>query len=291
MDWNLRWTGEVETNVGAAVLRSSTVGSGSETLELLSLGEPEPTHRPPLLFVHGAYSGAWVWEPHFMPWFAAKGWACHAMSLRGHGKSTGRKRVEEFGIRDFVDDVLAVIATFDEPPVLIGHSLGALVAQYCLARAPLAGLALLAAVPPTGMAAVNSWLALTDPLLCFHMAGIASFGKRWIAPEANVEALFAGPVTETQWTFLKRRYQRESSRALIEAQLPSPVPSAMAGRTPTLVIAPARDRLIPAETGRFTALYHGGSYVLVPGLGHALMLDQGWEGAAEPLHTWLGGLV
>jgi non-heme chloroperoxidase len=29
--------------------------------------------KPPLLFVHGGYSDAWCWLPHFLPWFAARG--------------------------------------------------------------------------------------------------------------------------------------------------------------------------------------------------------------------------
>ncbi len=24
---------------------------------------------PPLVFIHGAYAGAWCWDEHFLPWF------------------------------------------------------------------------------------------------------------------------------------------------------------------------------------------------------------------------------
>ena len=43
------------------------------------------SRKPPLLFVHGGYCDAWFWEPYFLPWFAARGYAAYALSLRGHG--------------------------------------------------------------------------------------------------------------------------------------------------------------------------------------------------------------
>src|SRR4051812_26308773 len=33
--------------------------------------------KPPLLFVHGGYCDAWCWAPHFLPWFAAKGYSAY----------------------------------------------------------------------------------------------------------------------------------------------------------------------------------------------------------------------
>ena len=54
--------------------------------------------KPPLLFVHGGYCDAWCWAPYFLPWFAAKGYAAHALSLRGHGASAGRETVFVAGL-------------------------------------------------------------------------------------------------------------------------------------------------------------------------------------------------
>jgi pimeloyl-ACP methyl ester carboxylesterase len=51
-------------------------------------GEPRPT---PLLFVHGAYCAAWVWDRHFLPFFADRDYEAHALSLRGHGASEGHE--------------------------------------------------------------------------------------------------------------------------------------------------------------------------------------------------------
>ena len=60
-------------------------------LELISRTPTgRPTQATPLLFVHGVYTGAWVWDEYFLPYFAAQGYESHAVSLRGHGGSDGR---------------------------------------------------------------------------------------------------------------------------------------------------------------------------------------------------------
>ena len=57
-----------------------------EVISKYPAGAARPT---PLLFVHGAWHGAWCWDEHFLDFFAAHGYAAHALSLRGHG-GTGR---------------------------------------------------------------------------------------------------------------------------------------------------------------------------------------------------------
>lgn len=46
-------------------------------LEVIAqMPEGVPCHDTPLLFIHGAYTAAWCWEEHFLPYFAARGHAC-----------------------------------------------------------------------------------------------------------------------------------------------------------------------------------------------------------------------
>ena len=46
--------------------------------------QPERRSRkPPLLLVHGALTGSWLWSA-FGAYFAERGWEAHAMNLRGH---------------------------------------------------------------------------------------------------------------------------------------------------------------------------------------------------------------
>jgi pimeloyl-ACP methyl ester carboxylesterase len=98
--------------------------------------------RPPLLFVHGGYCDAWCWEPYFLPFFAEKGYAAHALSLRGHGESGGYESLFVAGLDDFVADVERVASTLPSPPILIGHSMGASIVERLMLTRPVRGAAL-----------------------------------------------------------------------------------------------------------------------------------------------------
>jgi pimeloyl-ACP methyl ester carboxylesterase len=56
---------------------------------------------------------------------------------------------------------------------------------------------------------------------------------------------------------------------------------------PSLVIATARDALIPAVQAEATARLLRAEFRMLEGLGHALMLDARWERAAEALLGWI----
>src|SRR3954471_805401 len=107
--------------------------SGVGELELIThRPDKKAATKPQLLFVHGAFVGAWCWDDNFLPYFARRGFAAHALSLRGHGGSAGRHALSTTSIIDYESDVLQVIDHIGAPVVLIGHSLGAMVVQRCL---------------------------------------------------------------------------------------------------------------------------------------------------------------
>ena len=101
-------------------------------LEVLDRAPRSASDKPPILFVHGAWHGAWCWDEHFLDYFAEKGYRSVALSLRGHGNSTAPKSMRFCSIADFVDDIDTVAKSLPEPPVVIGHSLGGFVVQKYL---------------------------------------------------------------------------------------------------------------------------------------------------------------
>jgi pimeloyl-ACP methyl ester carboxylesterase len=99
----------------------------------------------------------------FHSFLNAQGYDCYALDLSGHGASSGHEQLDEFGLADYTDDLTQAVAELPALPVLIGHSMGTLVAQRYLIDGKAAGVALLSPVPPTGTGGTASRLALTNP--------------------------------------------------------------------------------------------------------------------------------
>jgi pimeloyl-ACP methyl ester carboxylesterase len=258
---------------------------GALALELLSCTAAAAPRRP-LLFVHGAYVGAWCWAEHWLPWFAAQGHPAYALSLRGHGRSGGRERLNEFGLAAYADDLLAVIAQIEHAPILVGHSMGALVVQKALERGiECPARVLICPVPPFGLLPATFSLAFTRPALFAQIQAMAA-GHR-VSLDALQQALFSGPLEAERLQRVYARMQPESSRALLDMSgwgLPQPWPAA---GVPTLVLGAERDLLIPVSQVEASARALGADYGLLEGLGHAVMLESGWLSAARTLLDWL----
>jgi pimeloyl-ACP methyl ester carboxylesterase len=86
----------------------------------------------PLVMLHG---GAWRWQEYLslIPSLSER-WHTYALDLRGNGRSgwvAGRYRLE-----DFTEDNVEFVRQLKAPAVLIGHSLGGVIALMVAARCP-----------------------------------------------------------------------------------------------------------------------------------------------------------
>lgn len=255
-------------------------------LEVLSYEPSEISGRPPLLFVHGAFAGAWCWAEHFLPYFAAKGYLSHALSLRGHGMSQGRAHLDWHSIGDYVDDVAEVIAGLDTPPVLIGHSMGGLVVQKYLERATVPAAVLMASVPPQGMLSASMQLAMQTPDLFRDINAVFVGGQA--SAESLRQVLFAQPIGVDALQRYQRLMQPESQRAIWDMALFNLPQRWLMQLPPLLVLGAELDMLIPARFAEATANYYGTQAEFFAGMGHGMMLESGWESVAKRIFEWIG---
>lgn len=257
----------------------------SATLEIVERNPENPRRATPLLFVHGAYAGAWSWERFYLPWFACQGWHARAFSFSGHGKSSGGERLNTLSIGDYVRDLAGMVAEMPVKPVVIAHSMGGLVLQKYLEEAELPGAVLLCSVPPQGVLGSTINLLLNRPNVLFELNRIIGGSS----PELETirEALFHQPVTHAMLKECFAHFQPESMRAVWDMSgFDLPRPSRMR-RPPMLILGAEYDALIPPGQVEQTGQSLGQPVHILPGMGHAIMLEQGWENGARKIADWL----
>lgn len=265
--------------------------AGLGGLEVLGRFPEARLHRRPLLFVHGAFAGAWCWDEHFLPWFAAQGFAAYALSLRGHGGSAGNAEAEAFSIADYVDDLAATVAAMPDPPVLIGHSMGGFVVQKYLEAYDAPAAALLAPVPPNGLLGPSASLALWEPGLFWEVGKTQAFGGRRASAATLRRALLDDDVPDDVAARYVARMTGESAAAVMDMLGGNLVDTRLVGPIPLLMLGGAEDRLIPPAYVRAAARRFGVEAAILPGIAHGLMLGRGWETVAARIRDWLTGLA
>jgi pimeloyl-ACP methyl ester carboxylesterase len=123
------------------MLREQTFDAGAVTLNYVE----GPAGGAPLVLLHGV-TGRWqAWLP-VMADFAMR-WHVYAVDLRGHGRSGHVP--DAYKVTDYAGDVIALLRQrVGEPAVVVGHSLGAIVAIAVAAEAPEAVRAIVLEDPP-----------------------------------------------------------------------------------------------------------------------------------------------
>jgi non-heme chloroperoxidase len=258
-------------------------------LEVISIGPRRKTRYPPLLFVHGAFTAAWCWAEHFLPYFAEKGFPAHAVSLRGHGQSEGRDHLDWHSIGNYVEDVAEVIGSLEEAPVLIGHSMGGMVVQKYLETAEVPAVVLMASVPPQGLLSSSLQLAINSPDLFRDLNSILRGGNASV--EGLRQMLFAQPVDNDTLIRYYRLMQPESQRAIWDMALFDLPQRWRMKLPPLLVLGAEHDALIPVSFVESTADYYGIQPEVFPGMGHGMMLEPGWETVAARVIEWLAATI
>lgn len=239
------------------------------------LPEP-PAGRPPLLFVHGLSHGGWCWEQHWMDAAAARGWPCYALDLRGHGRSDGADRVRRWKFRDYEHDILQAVVDLPERPVLIGHSMGALLVRRVLALYPARAAVLVAPAGASHGLEVVARLMRNNPSNALRALALQPV-------KLNRRDLFI-ELSATEAAQYEQRLTPESPLAQMEVML-SPRPT----RTyaPVLVVGGGDDRLVPVLDVVRTARAYGAQAHIFRGMGHDLMLEPRWREPLDLMLDWL----
>ena len=240
-----------------------------------------------VIMVHGGFCGGWAFDAFRRP-FEAAGYACLTPDLRGHGP--GARGVAGVSMSDFAADVAALIQAEPEPPVLIGHSMGGLVAMMAAAQAPVRALVLLAPSPPWGVPGAS----LEEAASAMTLHALGPFWLQAIEPDFASARLYSLDRLDTAARkAIFDRMSPESGRALWETlnwwMDPFMTTSVAADRikAPALVAVGARDMIHPPATVRQTAERLGAEFRVFDGMSHWLLGEPGWDEVASACLEWM----
>jgi pimeloyl-ACP methyl ester carboxylesterase len=257
-------------------------------LEVIDKGPSRGSDKAPLLFVHGAWHGAWCWDEHFLDFFAAKGYRSLAVSLRGHGKSPAPKANRFCSIADFVADVASVADGLPTRPVLVGHSLGGFVVQKYLESHDAPCAVLLASIPPSGITRfllgrfkLHPWLTARSLGMGKSLRGIGG------TPELTRESFLSQSLPDADVARYAAQLGEEYVGKWVLDALRLDLPKPDLVTAPVLVLGAENDIIFTQREVRATAAAYRTEADFFPKMAHDMMLEPGWADVAERIHAWI----
>jgi pimeloyl-ACP methyl ester carboxylesterase len=256
-------------------------------LELISRQTHMKTRRTPLLFVHGAWHGAWCWDEYFLPYFARCGYEAHAVSLRGHGGSPGPGRLSWVSAADYAADLAATVRRLTAPPIIIGHSMGGFVVQKYLERYYAPAAILMASAPPKPIFRTTFDVIRHAPLAFLRVNLKMDLYPVVGTPKLAGDFLFSADMPVEKVADYHGRLQSESYRVYLD-MLGLSLPRPELVKTPIMVLGAAKDAIFSVKEVEETAAAYHTQANIFPNMAHDMMLESGWQAVADKILEWVG---
>ncbi len=244
---------------------------------------PEP--RAAMLLVHGIGEHSGRYE-HVGAALAGAGIDTLGFDNRGFGQSGGRRaHVDSFDqFLDDVEDLLAERRSLDVPVVLMGHSLGGLIAtRYLVGRRSKPDLAVLSA--PALHAEVPRWQRVAAPVL----GRVAST----VFIESKIDGQLLSRDVEVQTAYVEDPLVIAGATAGLGHAIFTAMRSAMAGigriTVPTYVLHGEDDRLVPPSASEPLGEQPNVTRKTWPGLRHECLNEPEQDDVIADLIRWLDG--
>ncbi len=232
---------------------------------------------PCVLLFHGMGLGAWFWERD-QRILGEAGLESLAVDLPGHGVDAGSPRTLE----EVAQGALAVARTLSNP-VLVGHSMGGIVAQMIARDCEASSMVLVCSATPAGVKALPPLRSLLSGL---GMVPGALGGGTFHVPDDVYRALGFNCVDDAILGDILPRmapWSAQVTRSLFLRR-----PRVETPDCPILVTFGAKDALLPPRASRLLGDLHHAVTWRFDDLGHMPPLETRGVRHAEAVARWIG---
>jgi pimeloyl-ACP methyl ester carboxylesterase len=246
-----------------------------------------------VVLIHGTWLRGDSWADTRSE-FERRGFTVHTPTLRFHDlpREEGAQKMRALSLRDYADDIVGLVEVLDSPPLILGHSMGGLIAQLVAARTQHAGLVTVSTAPPAGIYAL-------------YPGTVRVFFRHYLRPKP-----WDKPLCPTTWKLYRRYISNthvdeevrelydgtvcESGRAYCEMAFPqldrhhAATVDFAAVSGPVLIIAGGSDRLVSPRISRTTASrYRQGTYVEMPATDHLVFTGDARSVIMSHIDDWM----
>ena len=143
-----------------------------------------------VVLIHGTWCCGDSWGPTRAS-FEERGYTVHTPTLRYHQLplQEGAMKIAPLSMRDYTDDLVALVDSLDAPPLIVGLSLGGLLAQLVSARTRHAGVVAACPAPAAG--------TIVNPITL--RGSLSLVGRHYLQPRP-----WAKPLYPPTWQLFRR---------------------------------------------------------------------------------------
>ncbi len=243
-----------------------------------------------VVLIHGASGGPWTMRS-FADYLAGRGCDCHLPTLRHHEPGSTAS-LAGLSIQDYSDDLAGLVKGLAGPPVLIGHSMGGVIALKLAELGLASGVVLINCSPIAGVLPTTEEERAIGTLL---MAGGVIWDQVMTLDFGLLARLALNAMPPDQQRAVFERMGPESGRAFFELFFwmfdPRRVTAIEAKKVscPLLVTTGSLDRGVSPASARQILRHFDGraSYHEVAEGGHYMQMEPGWERLAATCADWI----